>query len=151
MIKCPTQINFEKEKIYILIVLRPWKLNPFHHEIPKLNYIFFPSNGKVINKKRIRIIQIAELILSLYLWGQRNYGPGPGPVYLRFHGPIRGGLLPRTTTCSALHQMPKERNELSVWGRVREKAANTITLSTASYKPILRSLPMRLSSNSQPL
>ena len=85
------------------------------------------------------------------LWGQRNCGPGPGPVYLRVHGPSRGGLLPRTTTCSALHQMPKERNELSVWGRVREKAANTVTLSTASYKPILRSLPMRLSSNSQPL
>ena len=85
------------------------------------------------------------------MWGQRNCGPGPGLVYLRVHGPSRGEPLPRTTSCSALHQMPKERNELSVWGRVRGKAANTVTLSTASYKPILKPLPMRLSSNSQPL
>ena len=58
VIKCPTQINFKKEKIYIyiyiLIVLRPWKLNLVHNEIPKLNYIFFSSNEIRIKNKKIK-------------------------------------------------------------------------------------------------
>ena len=64
----PNSNQFLKRKKYILIVLRPWKLNLVHNEISKLNYVFFffLIMRWEIKKRKKRIIQIEELIFSLY-------------------------------------------------------------------------------------
>ena len=65
----------------------------------------------IVIKKMIILTNTLRKIINK-LWSQRIHGPGP--FYVKAQGPSRGEPLPRMTSCSALHEMPKERGKLGV-------------------------------------